>query len=1453
MSDRRDSRPDLPAAHQSRVVSTPTGIAPGYRMRRVKELPPQGQNGDVVYSEADRSICIWIDDEWICNSSAHSGCYTYVLDGDGGGTHTTLAELQAELATLPAGSEAVIFVCPGSYTGGFSTAGHTAEFYHFIGVGAEDNANGISIISGNVTLSGISLVTHWENIQFSLGTWTVTAASGHRWYRCVFTTTAVITLAASGCVFSECVFNASSSITGSGSPDTLRIESCAIHGVIDFGNTVSISHHTITNNRFFNPGRLIYGGGAGNIVISDNEFLTTAGYAVPAITIEDTSPIDGIIIDSNILPPLAGAATGIGVIEITATDHTQVVVSGNYFEYRNAQTDCYFIRSVSTAECTIAVVGNGFGARNNTPTWLEDDGGISISGKFIDSVFGPNFPSDFKLELLAGSANNLYNGVGTVIGSGVTTGAPANSPFLTVGNDAGLSAERAITPRFNLYGTDGGANAGYTLDSWLEGALITPAAGVLTLGVDGDVFHVAAGNFSSIATPTRQTIVVLVYDGASVLTHSANLILQGAANYSAVAGDISIFFWEGGTVWREINRHTAAAAASGSGGHAIHDEVAAALATQPALHFMGAGVAALNNGVALRTEIIIPTVYDGVVDSLDVNAAGKSNVYSTLQAAIAAGHKSILVRSAADAADIVISNDATSDAGTSTTITAFNMTDSGKVWDRDQWVGHIVTRGGVTATIIGNTPTIITHGGWSGATPANGAYTIASIPSSSGGADNVQRIVGSSTQAASIPVNLTSWKDDIAIENLSFSGKSLRCGGQRSTVFACLFTGDLNPGTVQLNGALTATATSIPYDTPANGGLENRGLARVDNEVVAYRTGGSNGAGTLLIAGANQRGQLETPRDAHLDNAVMTQMSVGHCIIDASDCQLVQCRFIGCSNDNVQALLIRRPGNRTRITSNVFLGNSCWSCVAIDPRQSTAGGNANGPLNLEFIGNTFDNNSTYSYIIECWNADDNNTASAIQGAIISGNLFKRMDAGCLRLFGQGWNIAGNLFFGGDLNTSGSAFQHNALAYQINQSTAGDSGSGGTVTYGATTLTDTGKAWVVNQWVGLVVTSGANTGTVLSNTATVITLVAAWAPGTPIAGAAYTIPATGVSAIATAITWDTPLGGVVGVQGPKGRIRIDDEIIGYTQFTGTQFLGLIRGLDSTTAAPHADNAAINNLSQCAIAPSSGLSALGGQNHLVSGNTFSHVSVICKPLLDTVGDYSQGVQPRMTWTTNVILYGSTADIMAFYSYTSYALLENIWPSSITIDLQNAADQIIFGGTLPLTAILTNLPSSAVVFAGAGTAGVGPTAVPSLVGLPTGRTLYLGRSAGDTSQVTVPLTNRTGATSVIGNIGIVDVANPTSFVQTAAGPTTLTVGVITRAVADGSVCQLTDGPGEVVVNCDTGAVAIGNKIVCSAITAGLGAGVAAPAVGTAIGTALTAKAGGANGPVTVLLRSY
>lgn len=87
-----------------------------------------------------------------------------------------------------------------------------------------------------------------------------------------------------------------------------------------------------------------------------------------------------------------------------------------------------------------------------------------------------------------------------------------------------------------------------------EGAAIASAS-TLTLGTDGDFFHVT-GTTTIAQLSGTQASVTLVFDGILTLTHSANLIIRKAVNYTTKVGDVLRFVNEGSGVWRESNLHT---------------------------------------------------------------------------------------------------------------------------------------------------------------------------------------------------------------------------------------------------------------------------------------------------------------------------------------------------------------------------------------------------------------------------------------------------------------------------------------------------------------------------------------------------------------------------------------------------------------------------------------------------------------------------------------------------------------------------------------------------------------------------------------------------------------------------------------------------------------------------------------------------------------------------------
>ncbi len=102
----------------------------------------------------------------------------------------------------------------------------------------------------------------------------------------------------------------------------------------------------------------------------------------------------------------------------------------------------------------------------------------------------------------------------------------------------------------------------YTYDKWAvvdlgtqtgEGAAIASAA-TLVLGTDGDFFHVTGSTGPITAMSGTQSHVTLVFDSTPTLTHSGNLILQDATNYTVSVGTAMVFVNEGAGAWRELSR-----------------------------------------------------------------------------------------------------------------------------------------------------------------------------------------------------------------------------------------------------------------------------------------------------------------------------------------------------------------------------------------------------------------------------------------------------------------------------------------------------------------------------------------------------------------------------------------------------------------------------------------------------------------------------------------------------------------------------------------------------------------------------------------------------------------------------------------------------------------------------------------------------------------------------------
>jgi hypothetical protein len=176
--------------------------------------------------------------------------------------------------------------------------------------------------------------------------------------------------------------------------------------------------------------------------------------------------------------------------------------------------------------------------------------------------FGPFFNSSGTLYTLqiyhyAAGTTTLQNGWTTRTKS-ATVAQPLES------DSAGIaSAYWDGIYKFRIDGSTDGVNYStiYTWDNVSvtdnfpsgEGTAIVSAS-TLTLGSDGDVFHVTGSTGPITAISGTQPYVKLIFDSTPTLTHSASLVLSTRADRTVSADDILEFVNDGSGEWNEVPR-----------------------------------------------------------------------------------------------------------------------------------------------------------------------------------------------------------------------------------------------------------------------------------------------------------------------------------------------------------------------------------------------------------------------------------------------------------------------------------------------------------------------------------------------------------------------------------------------------------------------------------------------------------------------------------------------------------------------------------------------------------------------------------------------------------------------------------------------------------------------------------------------------------------------------------
>ena len=188
---------------------------------------------------------------------------------------------------------------------------------------------------------------------------------------------------------------------------------------------------------------------------------------------------------------------------------------------------------------------------------------MATFGQFTE--FGPYFSSSGALYLL--KVYHYLAGTTTLQNMWVERSKSTTVAQPLASDSAGIaSAFGDGLYKFRIDGSTDGVNYStiYTVDNVAvvdqsetlsgEGAAIASAA-TLTLGTDGNIFHITGSTGPITAISGNQATVILIFDSTPTITNSGNLILQYGEDYTVAANTVMEFFNEGSGVWRETLRN----------------------------------------------------------------------------------------------------------------------------------------------------------------------------------------------------------------------------------------------------------------------------------------------------------------------------------------------------------------------------------------------------------------------------------------------------------------------------------------------------------------------------------------------------------------------------------------------------------------------------------------------------------------------------------------------------------------------------------------------------------------------------------------------------------------------------------------------------------------------------------------------------------------------------------
>jgi hypothetical protein len=406
----------------------------------------------------------------------------------------------------------------------------------------------------------------------------------------------------------------------------------------------------------------------------------------------------------------------------------------------------------------------------------------------------------------------------------------------------------------------------------------------------------------------------------------------------------------------------------------------------------------------------------------------------------------------------------------STTFTTTSATDSTATWTPNQWAGFRVNDGTAFASVVSNTATVLTTTTWS-ALPANGTtFTMGNWSAATPAATN--HFVIHQLPPSSI-TNVTPGSGGVSVGCTHLANAT----GSFLMALTSPVAGSVLPFSVASDESLILN--NSPALPPSSSADINGNVATIV-PVLAKSTGGNPPSSAV-----NGDGQCP-PTPSQVQQGLLT------CAVAVANI----------SGTNFGAALLEYPGQPTAGaptlnvsatgTANTYAvtGNGWWgaggSTIPADHIRVGCSGNPCTGGTAALTSNVTVGSS--SFWISCGSAlcTDQTGLATISGTFTTG--------------GQSGTIAIDQ---PDTPPPGcvappafTCFPANGPTYTTTSSTS--------TTFTANSVTDAAGTFLANQFAGRTITDGGNSGTVLGNTATTITLTGNWTPATPANGTTFSI-------------------------------------------------------------------------------------------------------------------------------------------------------------------------------------------------------------------------------------------------------------------------------------------------------------------------------------------------------------